>query len=208
MKHLLAFSVCASLSLSGFDVNAQSNKSVNTNTSTHLYLDVHHFGAGKVTAADVAKAHQKDLATQKKYGASFLKYWLDEANGDVYCLVSASSPDDLKKTHSEAHGLLPDQILEVKEGEKAAAKGTNDLFLDLHELGAGNVSIKDVAEAHKKDLAVQKKYGVNLIDYWVDEERGTVMCLAQAPDSGALVNTHKEAHGLIPVRVSKVKQAQ
>ncbi len=208
MKHLLLFSVCASFSLSAIHVYAQADKSTNINPATHLYLDVHHFGAGKVTAADVAKAHQKDLATQKKYDASFLKYWLDEANGDVYCLVSASNSSDLQKTHAEAHGLLPDQIFEVKEGEKAVAKGTNDLFLDLHELGAGKVSIKDVAEAHKKDLAVQKKYGVNLIDYWVDEERGTVMCLAQAPDSGALVNTHKEAHGLIPVRVSKVKQAQ
>jgi len=208
MKHLLVFSVCVSFSLSAIHVYAQGDKSTNINPAAHFYLDVHHFGAGKVTAADVAKAHQKDLATQKKYGASFLKYWLDEVNGDVYCLVSASSAGDLQKTHAEAHGLLPDQIFEVKEGEKAVARGTNDLFLDLHELGAGKVSIKDVAEAHKKDLAVQKKYGVNLIDYWVDEKTGMVMCLAQAPDSAALVNTHKEAHGLIPVRVSKVKQGQ
>ena len=37
-----------------------------------LFLDVHHFGAGKVTANDVASAHAKDLATQGKYGADFL----------------------------------------------------------------------------------------------------------------------------------------
>ena len=72
----------------------------------------------------------------------------------------------------------------------------------------GNVNVKAVAEAHKKDLAVQKKYGVNLINYWVDEKNGTVMCLAQAPDSAALINTHKEAHGLIPVSVMLVKQGQ
>ena len=33
-----------------------------------LFLDVHDVGPGKVTAKDVAGAHQKDLATEKKYG--------------------------------------------------------------------------------------------------------------------------------------------
>jgi len=32
-----------------------------------------------------------------------------------------------------------------------------------------------------------------------------VMCLSQAPDSTAVVETHKEAHGLVPVRVIEVK---
>jgi hypothetical protein len=87
-------------------------------------------------------------------------------------------------------------------------KGKNNLYLDIHELGAGKVTAADVAGAHQKDLAIQGKYGVNLINYWVDEKKGTVMCLAQAPDSTALINTHKEAHGLIPIRVEKVKQGQ
>jgi len=208
MKHLFVFVVCASLGPYSSQLFAQTSKTGITKSPTHLYMDVHHFGAGKVTVADVANAHQKDLATQKKYGASFIKYWVDENSGNVYCLASAATPDDVRKTHAEAHGLLPNQIFEVKEGEKALAKGKNELYLDIHLLGAGKVNIKDVAEAHKKDLAVQKKYGVNLIDYWVDEKTGTIMCLAQAPDSAALVNTHKEAHGLIPVRVSKVKQGQ
>jgi hypothetical protein len=78
----------------------------------------------------------------------------------------------------------------------------------LHELGAGNVKASDVAAAHVKDLAVQKKYGVNLLNYWVNEKDGVVMCLAEAPDSGALINTHKEAHGLIANYVMEVKQGQ
>ena len=63
-----------------------------------------------------------------------------------------------------------------------------------------------VAIISKSD--VLGKYGVNLINYWVDEKNGTVMCLAQAPDSAALIKTHKEAHGLIPVSVMLVKQGQ
>ena len=96
----------------------------------------------------------------------------------------------------------------MSAGQQEPLEGNNHLYLDVHELGAGMVKAKDVAAAHEKDLAVQKKYGVNLINYWVDEKAGVVMCLAQAPDSAALVRTHKEAHGLLPVRVKEVKQGQ
>jgi len=176
--------------------------------TTNYYIDVHHLGAGKVTAAAVADAHAKDLAVEKKYGVQFIKYWVDESAGTVYCLSSAPDTSDIRKTHAEAHGLLPDQIYMVTAGKASKAKGANDFYLDVHELGAGNVKAADVAAAHQKDLAVQKKYGVNFINYWVDEKDGRVVCLSQAPDSTAVVNTHKEAHGLLPVSVEKVKQGQ
>src|SRR5579871_1390302 len=75
--------------------------------TSHLYIDVHHLGAGKVTAAAVAAAHQKDLAVEKKYNVSFIKYWVDVNKGDVYCLSSAANPTAIRSTHAEAHGLLP-----------------------------------------------------------------------------------------------------
>src|SRR4030095_6614390 len=185
-----------------------SKASEQKENSPNLYIDVHHLGAGKVTAKDVEAAHQKDLAVEKKYGVSLSKYWFDEAKGDVSCLSSSPSAEAIRKTHAEAHGLLPATIYQVIAGQEEVIKGSNNLYLDVHELGAGKVTAKAVAEAHKKDLAVQKKYGVNLINYWVDEKNGVVMCLAQAPDSAALINTHKEAHGLIPVSVVEVKQGQ
>jgi hypothetical protein len=87
-------------------------------------------------------------------------------------------------------------------------KGKNSLYFDIHYIGAGYVSAKDVAGAHEKDLAIQDKHGVNLINYWVDEEDGVVMCLAEAKDSTSFSETHKEAHGLIASRVIKVKQGK
>ena len=65
-----------------------------------------------------------------------------------------------------------------------------------------------MADAHKKDLAAQGKYGMNFINYWVDEKAGVVMCLSEAADSNAIIATHKEAHGLIPVEILKVKQGE
>jgi len=207
MKPHFVLSAFLATSLFSFSLAAQPGKS-DKKPSKNMYIDVHHLGAGKTTAKDVEEAHKKDLAIQKKYGVTILKYWFDEAKGDVYCLSTSDNTESIRETHAEAHGLLPGEFYQVTEGQEAVMKGKNNLYLDVHQLGEGKVSAADVAGAHQKDLAVQGKYGVNLINYWVDEKTGTVMCLAQAPDSTALINTHKEAHGLVPIKVVKVNQGQ
>ncbi|MEO5591075.1 MAG: DUF4242 domain-containing protein [Chitinophagaceae bacterium] len=204
MKIFLSLFTLAVFSFISFHLNAQTNMANKKN----LYLDVHQLEPGKVKFADVAAAHKKDLATEHKYGVDFKKFWVDEKEGRVYCLASSKDTASIRKTHAEAHGLLPSHIYLVTDGDEAKLKGQKALFLDVHHLGAGKVTAKDVAAAHKKDLAVQGKYGVNLINYWVDEKEGIVMCLAQASDSSALIKTHKEAHGLIPDAVMKVRQGQ
>jgi hypothetical protein len=176
--------------------------------SKNLYIDVHHFGPGKVKYEDVAKAHAKDLAVEKKYDVHFIKYWVDEARGNVYCLSSAADTQSIRNTHAEAHGLLPDQIYLVKSGQESSLNTGKNFFLDVHNLGPGKVTAKDVAAAHQKDLAVEQKYGVNFINYWVNEKSGIVVCFSQAPDSLAIINTHREAHGLIPDSIMRVKQGK
>lgn len=173
-----------------------------------LYIDVHQLTPGKVTYEAVAQAHAKDLAVENKYNVHFLRYWVDEQKGLVYCLSSANDSSGITKTHAEAHGMLPDHIYLVTDGAAAALKGQDNLYLDIHHLGPGKVTAKDVAAAHQKDLAVENKFGVNFINYWVDEKEGTVMCLSQAKDSSAIINTHRLAHGLIPDAVMQVKQGQ
>jgi hypothetical protein len=173
-----------------------------------LFIDVHQLEPGKVKFEDVAGAHAKDLAVEKKHDVHFINYWVDEAQGLVYCLSSASDSSAIRETHAEAHGLLPSYTFEVSEGQAAALKGNKNLFLDIHNLGAGNVTAAAVADAHKKDLAVQKKYGVNFINYWVDEKAGVVLCLSEAKDAESVISTHKEAHGLIPAEVRSIKQGE
>ena len=192
----------------GYDSFAQTNSSTHNLAAKNLYIDVHQLQPGKVKFVDVANAHAKDLAVQKKYGVDFIKFWVDEEKGLVYCVSSSSDSAAIRKTHAEAHGLLPSHIYTVTDGVEAALKGGRALYLDIHELGQGSVKAKDVAGAHQKDLDVQHKHGVNFINYWLDEKAGTVICLSEAKDSISVVNTHKEAHGLIPVKVMKVKQGQ
>ena len=202
MKHNFFLLLCLFLAFSNsYGQDQTSNKN-------NLYIDVHYLPEGKVNFTDVAAAHAKDLATESKYGVKFIKYWVDESKGVVYCLSSAPDTTAISNTHREAHGLLPQTIYKVEDGNEASPEKGKSYFLDIHQLGANKVTAADVEEAHKKDLAVQKKYGVNFINYWVDEKTGTVLCLSQAKDSSKVVDTHKEAHGLVPVSIELVKEGQ
>ncbi|OCX52004.1 hypothetical protein BEL04_18295 [Mucilaginibacter sp. PPCGB 2223] len=80
--------------------------------------------------------------------------------------------------------------------------------MDVHTLGAGKVTAKAAAAVHQKDLATESKYGVNFVNYWVNEKQGVVFCLSQAPDSISIIKTHKEAHGLVPAYVESVREGQ
>ncbi len=94
---------------------------------------------------------RRDLATQGKYDVSFLKYWVDEVAGKVYCLVEAFDSASIFNTHKEAHGLVPDLVHQVNDGEEGSVHPNSTLFFDIHRMGPGKVTKEAVADAHKKD---------------------------------------------------------
>jgi len=79
-----------------------------------LFMDVHSISGG-VSVADVARAHMKDLETQNKYQVSYLRYWVNEEQGKIFCLVEADNAEDANTVHREAHGLVADAIYPVSE---------------------------------------------------------------------------------------------
>jgi hypothetical protein len=81
-----------------------------------LFMDVHKALPDGTKAKDVAGAHAADVKTQDKYGVKYLKYWVDEKAGKVFCLVDAPTPEAAAKVHKEAHGLVADEIYPVTEG--------------------------------------------------------------------------------------------
>jgi len=76
------------------------------------------------------------------------------------------------------------------------------IFLDRHELHG--LTAADIAEAHRKDLEVQGRYGVRFLTYWFDDTRGTAFCLIDAPDIQTAMRVHDEAHGEIARDVIEV----
>ena len=78
-------------------------------------MDVHQI-AGGVSMDDVAKAHLADLQAQGAYDVRYLRYWVDEGNGQVFCLVEAPTAAAATDVHRQAHGLVADRIYQVQEG--------------------------------------------------------------------------------------------
>ena len=80
-----------------------------------LFMDTHDLH-GPVTAEEVAKAHEADVATQGEFDVRYERYWVDEERGRIFCLVDAPSAEAAAEVHRKAHGLVADEILPVIEG--------------------------------------------------------------------------------------------
>ena len=78
------------------------------------YMDMHDIPG--VKAADVAEAHAADLKVQGKYGVDYKSYWVNEAEGKVFCLVDAPDKETAGRVHREAHGLEAHTLYEVEQG--------------------------------------------------------------------------------------------
>lgn len=74
--------------------------------------------------------------------------------------------------------------------------------MDLHI--APGVSAKDVAEAHILDVKIQDHYCCKAMTYWLDEDKGFVFCLIEAPDKESVITLHEKSHGLVPHEIIQV----
>ncbi len=80
-----------------------------------LFMD-HHRGVEGLTAEAVADVHRKDAEIQDEYGVKYARYWFNEETGEVFCLAEAPNKEAAEAVHRAAHGLMADEITEVKEG--------------------------------------------------------------------------------------------
>ena len=78
-----------------------------------LYMDRHDLV--DVTAEDVARAHARDLEIGPKHDVSFLTYWFDPDLGAAFCLARAPDAEHVAAAHAEAHGLIPNEIIDASE---------------------------------------------------------------------------------------------
>jgi len=74
--------------------------------------------------------------------------------------------------------------------------------MDRHDVR--DATLEQVASAHQNDLEIQARHFCKTLTYWHDVSRGVAFCLIDAPSSSAVINMHKEAHGLIPNQVIEV----
>ena len=81
------------------------------------------------------------------------------------------------------------------------------LYMDTHK-NVKDLSAEAVAGAHKADMAIQEKHGVDYKQYWYNEAAGAVYCLVEAPNAEAAMAVHREAHGLVADDIIEVQAGQ
>jgi hypothetical protein len=79
-----------------------------------LFMDVHRLD--ELAIDDAVEAHAADLRHQAEHRVHYLRYWADERTGTLFCLVDAPSVEAAVAVHREAHGLVADEIYQVREG--------------------------------------------------------------------------------------------
>ena len=97
-----------------------------------MYMDIHDVPG--VTAGDVAKAHLHDQRVQSKYGVEYVKYWLNEKHGKIFCLCTAPDAESAAAVHREAHGLEAARIMEV-------TPDLADAFMGAAEIDDGGAAL-------------------------------------------------------------------
>jgi class 3 adenylate cyclase len=112
-----------------------------------LYMDIHNLPEG-TTAEDVAKAHAKDMETQRKYGVEYSKYWVNEKTGKVFCLVHAPNAEAAECVHREAHGMVAEKLIEI---QPELAEG----FLGGVETNAAGAAILPGSGADARDSGIR-----------------------------------------------------
>jgi class 3 adenylate cyclase len=111
-----------------------------------LYMDIHEIHGA--TPEDVAKAHAADLEAQEKYGVQYLKYWVNESQGKVFCLVDAPNAEAANCVHREAHGMVAEKIIQV---QPELAEG----FFGAAETNAAGAVVVPGGGAEKRDPGIR-----------------------------------------------------
>ncbi len=77
------------------------------------------------------------------------------------------------------------------------------IYMDLHIVPG--VNAKDVATAHSQDVYLEKNHSCKCLTYWVDEQKGHVFCLIDAPSKEVVIELHSKSHGLVPHKIIEVE---
>lgn len=77
------------------------------------------------------------------------------------------------------------------------------LFMDYHRVS--DIDIDAVKQGHMADRSIQDKYGVKYVQFWVNQEAGTIFCLVEAPDAKSCEQVHLEAHGNIACNIVQIE---
>jgi AraC-like DNA-binding protein len=76
------------------------------------------------------------------------------------------------------------------------------LYIDLHRIP--KITIAEAKKAHVADELIQQQYGVKYLQFWCNEQAGSLFCLVEGPDKETVETVHRIAHGHVACAVVEV----
>jgi AraC-like DNA-binding protein len=76
------------------------------------------------------------------------------------------------------------------------------LYIDLHRIP--KITIAEAKKAHVADELIQQQYGVKYLQFWCNEQAGSLFCLVEGPDKETVEAVHRIAHGHVACAVVEV----
>jgi class 3 adenylate cyclase len=139
-----------------------------------LYLDVHKNIEG-ATVEEVAAGHILDLKVQDDYNVRYLRYWFNQEGGKVFCLCEAPSAEAAIAVHDKAHGMLPDEIIEVQDTLVEAFMGTTTESLEASQIPDGASEIPGLDPGFRTILFTDMEGSTPLTQTLGDDQAMEVM---------------------------------
>jgi AraC-like DNA-binding protein len=131
-----------------------------------IYMDVHIVPG--VKAKNVAEAHYQDLLHQHEYGCKCMTYWIDEARESIFCLIEAPDKDAVREMHRNAHGLVPNKVIEVSSSVVQSFLGR---IFDPEEAEVSTGGLKVFSDPSFRILVVTKTTDPVLLRYKLGAEK-------------------------------------
>jgi len=104
-----------------------------------LYMDIHKVESDDFTVEDVVKAHMQDLAIEERFGVTQIKYWVNEQDKTIFCLMKGPNKEACNDVHKESHGNTACNIIEVSDDEYKLFLGEGKSVNDLAHTNSGEV---------------------------------------------------------------------
>ncbi len=133
-----------------------------------IYMDVHIVPG--VKAKNVAEAHRKDLLHQEEYGCNCMTYWIDEGRESIFCLIEAPTKEAVEEMHRNAHGLVPNKVIEVSNNVVESFLGR---IYDPEDTETTDDGLKVFSDPSFRILVVTKTTDPVLLKYNLGEEKAT-----------------------------------
>ncbi|MFI5188499.1 MAG: nickel-binding protein, partial [Chitinophagales bacterium] len=95
-------------------------------------------------------------------------YWIDEERGNVFCLIDAPTQDAVEEMHRQAHGLIPNRIIEVNSTIVESFLGR---IYDPAEATISDDGLKVFSDSSFRFLLVTKITDPALLQYKLGKEK-------------------------------------